>query len=102
MFLPHIVPDVRADVPQVPALPVPLVVSRNRHPRLDRGSALQVKHGETWFDYCYHDNATDAVRAFERPRYGCVGPECWRVLCHELDLGELEPLAVRQPEPVYS
>ena len=108
MFLPHIAARINeADAvsysqPVPLAVPVSVVVSRCRDPRIDRGAALQVQHGQTWFDYSYHENAAAAVREFNRPKYGVVGPEFWRINCHELDLGALESVAVRQPEPVYT
>ena len=108
MFLPHIVTRERAaaaepfQVPAGPVCTVPIVISRNVHPRIDRGAALQVKHGVTWFDYSYHENAAAAVLEFNRPKYGVVGPEFWRVLCHELDLMEFQPVAIRQPDEVWT
>lgn len=106
MFLPHIAARQRAEESQLPAAdavsPIPIVISRQNHPRIDRGSSLQVQHGESWFSFSYHDNAADAVAAFQRPMHGVVGPEFWRVLCHELDLVEFQPVAIRQPAEVWT
>ena len=103
MFLAHIKTDVRADVPQVPTLPIPLVVSKQRHPRIDRGCCLDVRWGtgSQWLPFSYHSDVADAVRGFEDLPAYCVWGDMsdrWRIVAHELDLDAFEPLATRQPE----
>lgn len=115
MFLPHIVARQRAaaaaaaaaaeplQVPAGPVSPVAIVISRQCHPRIDRGTALQVLQGSTWLSFSYAHNAAESVAAFNafgwRDRQE---PERWRILCHELDLGEFQPVAIRQPAEVWT
>lgn len=109
MFLPHLsrcgAPQVPAASVAVPVCPVPVIVSKQRHPRLDRGCVLDCRFDERcqWIPFSYHSTVADAVRAFDALPHHCVWGDMetrWRILAHELDLGEYGPLAVRQPEPV--
>lgn len=115
MFLPHIAARERADVarslagflphepqPAAAVSPIPIVISRQRHPSIDRGACLDVLCGSSWLPYSYHENAAAAVSAFNA--FGWSDrqePERWRVLCHALELGEFESVAISQPEPTY-
>jgi len=81
-------------------IPIAIVISRCKNPRLDRGACLDVKSGSSWFPMSYHDNATQALDAFNRLPFFARKHETerWRVLSHVLDLGALASVATEQPE----
>jgi len=45
-------------------IPIAIVISRCKNPRLDRGACLDVKSGSSWFPMSYHANAEQAMAAF--------------------------------------
>jgi len=81
-------------------IPIAVIVSRCKDPRIDRGACLDVKSGSSWFPMSYHDNAAQAMAAFNRLPFTTRqhDTERWRVLSHILDLGELASVAQEQPE----
>ncbi len=103
MFLPHLTainPTAAEPAPRIVS-PIPIVISRQNHSRLDRGAVLDVLVGKTWLCHSFHNNGPAALKRFENlPSHELWGdPEKrFRVLCHRLDLKELATIA-QEPAP---
>ncbi len=103
MFLPHLTANNNATAAEpAPGIvsPIPIVISRCANPRIDRGAVLDVLNGSTWLIHSFYDNGPAALAGFNNlSRIELWGsPEKrFRVLCHRLDLQELEPIAQEQP-----
>lgn len=98
MFLPHIL-SVAEPVPAV-ASPIPIIISKTKSPTTGRGAAIDVRSGSAWLPLSFHDNAQDALEAFNNlsplKAWGNVA-ERFRIDCHRLDLGTLATIATERP-----
>jgi hypothetical protein len=101
MFLPHLTSNNATAEPASGIVsPIPIVISRQTHSRIDRGAVLDVLNGSTWLIHSFYDNGPAALAGFNNlSRIELWGnpAERFRVLCHRLDLQELEPIAQEQP-----
>lgn len=63
---------------------IPLLI-RGTHPALDRGAALEFSgSGRLWASHSFYDTGAEALKAYER--LNDDRPQCWRVVCHPLDI----------------
>ena len=106
MFLPHLTSNNATAAEPAPVIvsPIPIVISRQKHTRIDRGAVLYVLNGSTWLIHSFYENGPAALAGFKKlsPIELWGNPaERFRVLCHRLDLQELEPIAQEQPRPSW-
>lgn len=64
---------------------IPLIM-RGSNPVLDRGAALEFSGtGKLWASHSFYDTGAAALLA--AAEIGADRPNCWRVVCHPLDVG---------------